>query len=194
MFNSFRTLALAAVAATGLTTLPAAAATLTYATAVEDFSQGLDALGNPVSALRSDPTAALGAPDGAFVALGFGGSITLSFGTLFGSPGAVIEITNLSRDTYIETADVFGITEGGMEVLLASITNATATTEIFFAGIYAAMKIVDTTTDLFPTIGSVRDGFDLDAVGVTAIPLPAGGLLLIGALGGLVVLRRRNAA
>ena len=42
-----------------------------------------------------------------------------------------------------------------------------------FAGIFKFLKIVDTS----PVVAG-RDGFDIDAVSVTAVPLPAGIALL----------------
>lgn len=46
---------------------------------------------------------------------------------------------------------------------------------------------------LIVSYDSVRDGGNLD-IRVAAVPLPAGGLLLLGALGGLAALRRRRKA
>ncbi|MGV8954169.1 MAG: VPLPA-CTERM sorting domain-containing protein, partial [Cypionkella sp.] len=59
-----------------------------------------------------------------------------------------------------------------------------------FTGVFDSLKVVDTS----PKVGG-RDGFDIDSISVTpaTIPLPAGGLLLLGALGGVAALRRRKA-
>lgn len=193
----FKTLTLAAATVLGLAvagSTAANAATLTYASGFENFAQGLTGVGGAVQASRSDPTTAFDEADGNFVSLGFGGSIVLTFGTKFGSPGAIIEITNVARSTYVESARIFGITALGDEFVLADITNENATTQIFFEGIYTKMRILDTTTDLGVNDRVARDGFDIDAVGVSAVPLPAGGLLLVGALGGLAALRRRKLA
>lgn len=41
---------------------------------------------------------------------------------------------------------------------------------------------------------SLNDGFSIDDVAVSAVPVPAAGLLLLGGLGGLAALRRRRKA
>ena len=58
------------------------------------------------------------------------------------------------------------------------------------------MRLTDITLTLPPTNGNAgpTGGFDVASISVSAIPLPAGGLLLIGALGGLALLRRRTSA
>lgn len=175
---------LAAAMALTLVASNAQAATV-FATGVEDRVVGTG-ITDPARLVLDN---ALGAPDGKFLSLGLGGAATFTFGTLFGAPGAVVEITNGSRAGHFETANIFGIDALGGETLLASITNATATTILNFTGAYLKLKFVDTS----PVLAG-RDGFDIDSVQVTAVPLPAGGVLLLGGLGALAFLRRRKAA
>lgn len=176
---------LAAVAALslGMTAASADAAVL-YATSVDVYNQG-GPLDDPA---RANTNNALGAPDGVFLSLGIGGDATFSFGQKFGSPGSVVEVTFGNTATHVETADIFGIW-GGAETLLASVSNALHGGSFTFTGIFEQLKFVDTS----PLGGGSTDGFDIDSVAVSAVPLPAGGLLLLTALGGVAALRRRKA-
>jgi hypothetical protein len=133
---------------------------------------------------RDYPTAALGAEDGLFVSLGLGGSIVLAFSEPFRAIGKVFEVSLGNPRYQPESADIY-VGNGTTWTLVASIKNYLATT--FAAkGSYTQVKIVDTTTG-----GSSFDGWDLDAVSVSPVPVPAAGLLLGGALLGLGSLRRR---
>jgi len=40
----------------------------------------------------------------------------------------------------------------------------------------------------------INDGFSVDDIAVSVVPLPASALLLLGGLGGLAALRRRRTA
>jgi hypothetical protein len=98
-----------------------------FATEVLEFNQGTEKDGSPVAASRSDPNESLGAPDNDFVSLGFGGNLTVGFGgpifNTVGSDGTVVEIT-FDRALYgDEMVEVYGITGGGNEVFLGTITN-----------------------------------------------------------------------
>ncbi len=59
-----------------------------------------------------------------------------------------------------------------------------------FAGSFDTLRLIDTTPGSSPS----DDGYDVDAVGVSPVPLPAAGALLAGALGGMSLLRRRQSA
>lgn len=174
-------LALASVAALGLSAGMSTAATL-YATTAT-WTPGT---GN-LQASRSNPDNALGSPDGLFLSLGFGGYADFTFGTVFTGPGAVIEVTNLPRDSYTETAEVWGGFEGTF-VKIADISNATAEIAFSFSGIFDTLRIIDTTAPF----QFWRDGFDIESVSVSPVPLPAAGFLLAGALAGVAGLRRKG--
>lgn len=192
----------AILAATALAvTVPAASAsTVTYATLV-DWQQGSGA----GSAGRSDTANATGAPDGVFLSLGLGGIGIFSFGGPFTAPGTVVEVTNGVVATYPESADVYVGTShntGNFDLLgqgfqlVGNITNVLAQypgMTIPFDGTWNFLALVDTTKRDTPNSPS-SDGFDVDAVGVSVVPLPAAGLLALsgfGLLGGLG-LRGRN--
>ena len=138
--------------------------------------------------MRGDASRALGAEDGRFLSLGLGGSATFGFGTLFNPIGKVFEVTFGSPRRTPEAADIFGSFRG-VRTFLGSVTNGGPGT-FSFAGLFDQLVFVDTTTVLGPRKG---DGFDIDAINVTPapIPLPAGGLLLLGALAAVLGLRRR---
>lgn len=154
-----------------------------YATSVIDFTPGTY---QKVVPGRSDPAAALGAEDGKFVALGLGGSIVLGFSDPFRAIGKVFEVTFNNPAKHKETADVFGSVNGVVWVLLASLTNHIST-NFSAPGTFTQLKIVDTSNGK----GATFDGFDVDAVSVSPVPVPATGLLLAGGLFGLGALRRR---
>ena len=185
MFNIARATGLGAIAALslGLSAATSEAAVI-YATSVDQYNQGAG-----VVAPRDNTDNALGAADGSFLALGLGGDATFSFGQVFGSPGAVFEITFGKRSNHIEKATIIGIL-GGIETVIAFIANGASESVFTFTGIFDQLKIVDTS----PIGGGSVDGFDIDAVKVSTVPLPAGGLLLAGALGGIAALRRRKTA
>lgn len=184
-----------------------ASASIIHATTVENFDQGLRKDGNPVDANRSDPTEALGAPEGTdtlnFVALGFGGSITLSFGEDFTGPAIVVETTyNLTPDSnYIERAEVFVGTGASWNSAtyysLGTILNTEDANTISLLPAYQAsggtsfqyMRIVDMTD---PSIhNGSADGYDVDGVTVQQIPAP--GAVAMAALGLGAMARRRRA-
>jgi hypothetical protein len=184
IMNSFlRKTALGAVMALALAATSAQAAVLN-ATSVDTYNQGTG-----VAAARAITANALGAPDGKFLSLGLGGSAIFSFGQKFMAKGAVFEITFGKVSNHQESADVYGILNGMMK-LLGSISNA-SNGAFDFVGIFDQLMFVDTS----PLGGGSTDGFDIDALNVTPapIPLPAGGLLLLSAIGGVAMLRRRKA-
>jgi hypothetical protein len=150
-----------------------ASASTTYATLVDYNPVGT------IAADRSVPSNALGPSDGLFLSLGLTGSAVFSFGTDFTGPSAVVEVTNGNRSDYVETAQVWGGTSYNSDTnsltgftLLGVIDNSLPTAILAFTGIYKFLAIVDTSS------GAGRDGFDIDSVSVSAVPLPAGAALL----------------
>ena len=175
--------------------VPAATANaaVIYATSVDSYTQGTTTRITGFDPMRAVTANALGAPDGKMLSLGFGGEAILSFGTVFTGPGNIVEITFVNAITgalaYLEEVQVF-LGVGGVFSYLTNLKNTTAVTgaPFAFSGTFDQIKLVDVS----PT-GRSRDGFDIDSVSVTAIPVPAAGLLLLSAIGGFAMLRRRTA-
>lgn len=183
MFKFVRTAGLAAIAALSMTA--ASNAAIVYATGVTVNVVGT----NAGDTGRADPLAALGAADGKFYSLGLGGAATFTFlpAAYFKAPLSVVEITFGNRAKHVERINIFGMA-GMTSTLLGSITNNKLTSSLMFSGVFQALKVVDASD-----VKKARDGFDIDSISVAAVPLPAGGLLLLSALGGIAALRRRKA-
>jgi hypothetical protein len=197
----FKTIAMACALAL-TTTASAGAATMSYATMIDAQRGTIDRVfpGN-----RANANNALGAPDAKFYAMGFGGTAVLGFGTNFDMAATAWEVTfqpGLSGDhdeaaeVWVGSSYVNGTFNISSFTLVGTINNKLAQsgqTLSFSGGPFNYLALVDVTKTLFPTSSSF-DGFDLNAVGVSPVPLPAGGLLLLTAIGGLAVARRRKAA
>ena len=145
---------------------------------------------------RANALNALGAGDGKFFEIGLIGDVIFTFGGLIASPGSVIEVTNGNRANYLEEAMIYvgmiGNPSSWMSVSPAKIDNQSATTAFTFAGgPFDAVKFVHTGAAQGST-----GGFDIDSVRVSLapVPLPAAGMLLLGALGGLSFMRRKQNA
>lgn len=142
---------------------------------------------------RGDGQNALGASDGKFFEIGLLGEVIFTFGTTFVSPGVVTEVTFGNRSGWVEKANVHVRNAvSGVWTLVneAPISNAQAVTSFTFdGGPFDAMK--------FSHFGSTNlaadRSFDIDSVRVAPVPLPAAGLMLLGAVGGLAALRRKRA-
>ncbi len=182
----------------------AASAGTVYATMV-DYVQG----GGTIASNRTIASNALGAPDSKFLSLGFGGYAVFSFGSAFTSPGNVVEVT-FDTTNYGEYADIYvgnsysgtgNVSDLGSFDFVASVDNVNAQASgggftFTFPGTYTYLAILDRTLlrGSGIAIGPNGDGFDIDSVSVNAVPVPAAGILLLGALGGLGVMRRRKKA
>jgi len=141
---------------------------------------------NPLNALGAGSMGAGGLPT--FFEIGRGSSVELTFGRAFGGPASVIEVTGGSRASGVrETAEVF-VGFAGTFTSVGTINNISETSVLSFgAGPFDTLLIQDTTTD------SRSNGFDIASVQVSAVPVPAAGLLLLSVLGGLGLMRRRTA-
>jgi hypothetical protein len=204
----FATVALAAASVIAAASF-ASAATV-HATSASFISQGLQTNGAAVAANRSNPANAIGAPGAAaiggvnFVSLGIGGSIVLGFApNQFTGPSTVVfEVTN-GADTYPEEKALVAVSFDGLTwtPLAGFATNkapGSASTLVVPAGPWTQMRITDATdTSLFyngvgPSNGKpIGDGFDLNAVSVIPVPLPAAAWAGIALLGVGGIIRRR---
>lgn len=145
---------------------------------------------------RDNGLNSLGATDGDFFEVGLGETVEFSFGTLFTSPGTVVEVTFGNPANHPESANIFvGLASDANSFVAINenpILNSGAQNGFSFTfagGPFDTLRIVDTTTTSAST-----GGFDIDSIQVAAIPLPAGMLLLGSALAGLGALRRRKTA
>lgn len=147
---------------------------------------------------RKHTDSALGGIDGAFLSLGIGGSAVFSFGQTFTTPIAIIEFNKSTKGNSYEAVKVFGILGNGIPTFLGVVENMYAQAAqggFVISGNYVFDKLL--LTDI-STSGKNRDGFDVDAISVTAydmvapVPLPAAGVLLAGAVGSLALARRKR--
>ena len=140
---------------------------------------------------RTTAANALGAADNKFYALGLGGDITLGFGKSFGASKVSTWEVTYSRDTgHDEAVEVYSVL-GGVETLLGTLTNVVGSATLIASTPFQYIKLVDVSKSVFPNTTSF-DGFDVDAVSVAAVPLPAAGAMLLAGLGGFAALRRRK--
>ena len=151
-----------------------------WADNVVNWDQGVREDGSDVLPDRTDPYAALFAPDGVFYSLGFDfvegpdGWLTVGFGDpVFNGPGpdiVVQEVTN-GRGSYpVERAEVFGV-EDGTDYSAGVVTNKDGGDGLGVANLpdwvttVDAVKLLDATD---PALFSTRhdaDGYDVDAIG-----------------------------
>lgn len=174
-----------------------------HATSVEYFDQSNRKSGAAVPSNRSNPLAALGAPQDNdtlnFVSLGFGGTLVLGFDQKFGGEFAyVTETTYGNPSGYPERAEVWvGVGEtwdSSDWFYVSEIGNHDDDSPISLTGVgngvFDFMRLVDVTDP--GAHGMSADGFDVDGVSVQSIPTPgAAALAGLGlAFGGLS--RRRG--
>ena len=207
---------LAAASAAALLTGVANAATV-YATDIDWENNGTVGGNND----RDDETNALGAPDGDFLALGLSsldgtnpGFAVFSFGgqTFGGGDVTAYEVTfncTVRQDgscTYPESLAVYYGTDyafGSHDFgdladfsLAGEIFNADAQggASLVIPGSFTYIALVDTTLTNFPGSPST-DGFDIDAVGVSAVPVPGAAALIVPGLiaGGLARRKAKTA-
>jgi hypothetical protein len=156
---------------------------------------------------RDNLNNAFGAADGAFFELGYEGVFEFQFGTptgqAFFGPGSIVEITFGNRNSFPEAVKIeVGLKGNAASFITAApnpvVNNGPAGSSAFtFAGVFDTVRLTDVTRATFPKGAGSDDrtgGFDVDAIGVSPVPLPAAGFLLLGGLGGLVALRRRRKA
>ena len=151
-----------------------------WASSVEAWDQGLRKDGTPVLPDRSDPTAALGAPDGVFFSPGFDllddgvadAWLTVGFDApVYNGPGddLVVQEVTFGRAGYpLERAEVFGRLDG-TDYFAGVVTNKDNGTGLGSAGLPMGLtqtdfvKLLDATD---PAIHSSNaDGYDIESIG-----------------------------
>jgi hypothetical protein len=164
------------------TTMPSAtpAPQICYATGVVSYQAGLRKNNTPVTAERSNPALALGAPQNNdtenFVALGFGGELVLSFAPnwVLNVSGADFTLYETSFNdigqawaNYPEQAQISVSSDGVTWAILGDARQDTA----FDLGSLSAIqyiKIKDTSDRNAPQFNAEADAFDVDGIIATA--------------------------
>lgn len=179
-----------------------------WATQTHLYTPGTQEDGSPLPLERTDTSKALGVPENDdsfpininFVSLGFGGSLTLSFGQQFKDNIYWYETTWNASTGHFEHANLF-VGSGNdpstatyylvdnlsnlIEGVPASLATVQGNTGI---GAWDYVRFVDTSSFIgLPD----ADGWDVDGVGADPVPAPGAAALL--GLGGLVATRRRRA-
>lgn len=143
---------------------------------------------------RDNGLNALGAADGRFFELGFGGWADFTFGTSFNASAEVYEVTFGRADRWPEAVEIL-VGAGGTFTSLGTISNVEAqgggTLTRAFSGRFDTVRLIDRTDP--SQFSSRAGGFDVDAVRVAPVPLPAGAVLLLTGLGCGALLRRKKA-
>lgn len=174
-----------------------ASAATVYASVVDSFNQGLRKNGSAVTAARSDPNAALGAPDGSFVSLGFGGALVVRFDPFqFGPPSAVvIETTNNPNSYPVESAEVSISADGVNWTVIGTVTNASNSVPVS-GGPWTYLRLIDKSAISGPlsAFEDTADGFDVNSIAVNAVPVPAAVWAGSALMGAMVVARRRQSS
>lgn len=158
---------------------------------------------------RNDSSAInLGAADGNFFSLGlstdttqtYGGGVLLRIDPAFTGPAMIVEVTTPSN--HIEAAEVFvsNSTDRSSFQSVGYVNNGyggnvAAQNTLQISGNWTYIAFFDVSRQEGANIGGLNgtasvDGFDLDSITVTAVPLPAGALLLGTAIGALLMRRR----
>jgi hypothetical protein len=144
-----------------------------YATSVVNLSQGLNAIGNAVAAIRSNAELALGMPEPVvtnvvnFVSLGFGGSITLAFeAPIANGDGNDIRIdeatwNNNPCNRYPERADVFA-SQDGVNFVYLGVACQDASFDLGALSWAQYVRIVDISDIL--SFNADADGFDVNGI------------------------------
>ena len=184
---------------------PVAANAITVTAGPGGFDNGFatqitydDAAARGTSNDRDNPLNALGANDGSFFEVGFGSFVDLTFGTLFDTDTTIFEVTFGNPAGFPEAATI-SVGQGGVFQFVAILLNTAAQSGAIIplaglGGPFDTIRIADISG---PLNGATTGGFDIDAVRVSAVPLPAA-LPLMGAgfaaLGFIGWRRKRKAA
>lgn len=111
--------------------------------------------------------------------------------------GLFSTVASFAAGTYELTIQLFGSGRGTTEAVTISLGSWSMTISGITSGADVSQTISFTTTGgvlSFENSGGDNVGAVLSSVSLAAVPLPAGGLLLIGGLAGLAALRRRKTA
>lgn len=145
-----------------------------YGSSISAYLPGLTALGTPISAERSIPANALGAPNGMtpvanapvqnFLSLGFGGSLELQFANpIANGPGNDIKIWESSASPNSERARI-EVSQDGLGYI--PVGEISMTGEIDFGTAFPDFVQFVRIVDITPNNGGGQftDGYDVDAI------------------------------
>lgn len=137
-----------------------------YASSVESSSLGTQKGGGPLAADRDDPNDALGAPDSAFVSLGYDGQVVLGF-PLSMSGNLSVSVYEVTNGVYpVEQAQIaVSSSPAGPWTIVGTADNTADSTTLAVGQCYQYVRVIDTTDETLHNATS--DGFDLDAVEAT---------------------------
>lgn len=177
-------------------------AVMVYANSWQNYNPGTQKDGDPLPGDRNNPANALGATDGDFVSLGFGGSLELGFGTTFGASTVVVETSFGDPDfaTYPEQAEVWVRDaldstwyKAGEIQVNGGAGAGTLSLYGFGNEIFDLMRIVDI-SDPNDFLYGHDDGYDIDSVRTVMVAEPAAlAILGLGLIGIGFAARRRTA-
>lgn len=178
------------------------ATTYTYATDIR-WDNGLNATPSSVIGSRYNQTSALGNPDSLFLSLGVRGIAVFDFGVEFNTSAIIFETTYGDRTRNFETAKVYAINSSYNFAGLNSVNGAASISTAGFTLLGSINNLSEVTLVGMPTTDLFRylllqdtsgggDGFDVNAVGVTAVPEPSSLLLLGSGIVGLVLCARKR--
>ncbi len=150
---------------------------------------------------RDNPLNALGEADSKFFEIGFGSTIDLTFGKNFASKSTVFEVTFNSVLAFPEEVELW-VGKNNVFSYVANVSNlgaqnsdGGATVVLPVGQDFDTVRLIDVSplTSTAETINGVPvGGFDVNAVRVAPVPLPAAGLLLLAGMGGLALVGRRK--
>ena len=131
---------------------------------------------------------------GTFYSIGLGGGIIIEVSPVFREGATIVEVTNAGSD-HAESADVYvgNVADIGSMTYVGTVNNGVVgaevtTVDVSIAGTgpWSYIALVDVSVGP-PSV----DGYDLDAISVAAVPVPASVLLLGAAVVGFGALRRK---
>lgn len=144
---------------------PMAFAASDYASSLESSSLGTQKDGDPVGPGRDDATEALGAPDDAFVSLGYGGEVVLGFPLSMSGNLSVTVFETTNPPHPLEEAEIAVASDPAGPWTIVGTADNTGDSEFTVDQCFQYVRVVDTTDgDIH---GDDSDGFDLDAIEAT---------------------------